>query len=97
MVANSTFLLDQVRDTPCRPQTGLVTQSFRTALQPVLDLLKIFGTQPRLASCTSRFPQTGDTGLFQLLSPAAHRLPMGSDLPRHFGLMDSLFQQPRRL
>jgi hypothetical protein len=65
-------------------------------LQPLLDLLEIFDTQPRFASCAPGFPQTGHAGGFQLLSPAAHRLPMRSDLPRHFGLMDSLVQQPRR-
>src|SRR5260370_792512 len=96
MIANSAFLLDQVRHSPRRPQTGFVPQSFRPALQPALDFLQLFDTQPRFASGPPRFAQTGDPGGLQLLSPAAHRLSMGSDLPRYFGLMDSLLQQPRR-
>jgi len=96
MVADAAFFLDQVRHPPRRPQTGFVTQSFRPALQPALDLLQIFRTQPRFASGPPRFPQTGQPGCLQLLGPAADRLPMGPDLPCHFGLMHSLLQQPRR-
>ena len=92
MVAHPTFFFDQVRYSPRRPQPGFVPQRFRPTLQPALDLLQIFGTQPRFASGSTRFPQTGKAGGLQLLSPAAHRLPMGSDLPRYLGLMDSLLQ-----
>src|ERR1700730_6099167 len=90
MIANSAFLLDQERHSPRRPQTGFVPQSFRPALQPALDFPQVFGTQPRFASGPPHLAQTGDPGGLQLLGPAAHRLSMGSDLPRYFGLMDSL-------
>jgi len=96
MVADSTFLLNQVGHPPRRPQTGFVTQCFGPVLQPALDLLQVFGTQARFASSAPRFPQTGQPSGLQLLGPATDRLPMGPDLSRHFGLMDSLFQQPRR-
>jgi len=56
MVADAAFFIDQVRHPPRRPQAGFVTQSFRPALQPALDLLQIFHTQPRFASGAPRFP-----------------------------------------
>jgi hypothetical protein len=96
MVSDPAFLLDQVRHPPRRPQTGFITQSFRPALQPALDLVQVLLPEARFASGAPRFPQTGQPGSLQLLGPATDRLAMGSDLPRHFGLMDSLVQQPRR-
>src|SRR5271157_5186256 len=50
MVMDSTFDVDQVRHSRRSPQRGLVAQSLRPALQPPLDLLPVFRTQPGLAS-----------------------------------------------
>src|SRR5712691_403361 len=48
--------------------------------------------------CVQRAPLSSNrpASCLQLLGPATDRLPMCPDLSRHFGLMDSLFQQPRR-
>src|SRR5438270_13647431 len=92
MVADSAFLFDQVGHAPRGPQTGFVAQSLWPTLQPALDLVPVFRTQPRFASGAPRFPQTGQPGCLELLGPAADRLPMGPDLPCHFGLMDSPLQ-----
>src|SRR5712664_421157 len=73
MVADSTFLLNQVGHPPRRPQTGFVTQCFGPVLQPALDLLQVFGTQARFASSAPRFPQTGQPSCLQLLGPATDR------------------------
>jgi len=59
MVGNPTFSLDQMGDTVAGPQSGLVAQSFRTALESLLDLAEILGAQAWLATRPARLLQSG--------------------------------------
>jgi hypothetical protein len=90
-------VLDQMGDAPRRPQPGLIAQSLRPALESLLDAPQILGTQTRAAPGASRLPQRPPAAPLQLLDPPAHRLPMYSDSPGHFRLMNALAKQIGRL
>jgi len=71
-------------DTAGGPQTGLVAQSSRTALESLLDLAEILRAQAWFAARTARLLQSGATFLTQLDRPLAHRLAVRSHPPGHF-------------
>jgi hypothetical protein len=61
MIDNLTFLLDQTGNTVGGPQTGLIAQSLRTALESLLDLAEILRAQAWLAASPARLLQSGAT------------------------------------
>ena len=92
VVADPAFFLDQVGDPRRRPQTALVAQSLRPALQAVFDASQVLRTQACFASCSSGPLQRSQSAFLQLLRPTADRLPMSPDLTRHFRLVYALAQ-----
>ena len=97
MVPNPAFALDEVRH-PCRcPQTALVAQRFRPALQPALDIPQVFGAKAHFAPCPPRPLQRSQPTLLQLFRPAADRLSVRSCPPGGFCRVNALAQQFGRL
>jgi hypothetical protein len=97
MVLNAAFLLDQMGHAVGRPQAGFIPESLRAALQPPLDPLDIFRTEPRPAAGPTRFAESLLTLLANRGRPLTHRLAMGPNLPGHFRLAQPLLEQLGRL
>ena len=96
VIAHTARRLDQVAYPACGPQPGVVAQSFGTALESLLNLLKLRRRKPGFAASPSSLLQTRQTRLRQLPRPANHRLPVHAQTPRYFALAYSLFEQLRR-
>jgi len=92
VVADPALFLDQVGDTPRRPQTALVSQSLRPSLQAAFDAPQILRAQARFASCSSGPLQRPQSAFLQLLRPAAHGLSMSTDKAGHLRLVHALAQ-----
>src|SRR5271166_4460233 len=84
-------------DTVDGPQTSLITQSFRTAFESLLDLAEIRGAQAWLAASTARLLQSGATFFPQPGGPLTYRLAVRSHPSGHFRLTVPLLQHPRGL
>jgi hypothetical protein len=76
-----------------RPQTALVAQSLRPALQAAFDASQVFWAQARFASCSSRPLQRPHSAFPQLLRPTTDGLSMRPDTTGHFRLVYALTQQ----
>ena len=82
VIVNSTFLFDQIRYPRRSPQSGVITERFRSTLQSALDPLQIFGAQAWFPSGSTGLLQTETAFFLQLLCPTTDRLAMHTDLSR---------------
>jgi hypothetical protein len=87
---------DQVTHPAGGPQPGAVAQCFGTALECLLDLLKLGGSKLGFATGTAGFLQTRSPRLRQLARSANHRLPVHTQASGHFALAYPLLKQLRR-
>ena len=92
VIVNSTFLFDQIRYPRRGPQSGVITERFRSTLQSALDPLQIFGAQAWFPSGSTGLLQTQTAFFFQLLCPTTDRLAMHTDLSRDFRLTEAFFE-----
>ncbi len=92
VIVDPTFLCDQICYPRRSPQSGVIAERFRSALQSALDALQICSAQSWLPSGATGLLQTRAALFFQLLCPATDRLAVHTDLSRDFRLTDALFQ-----
>jgi hypothetical protein len=92
VIGDPTLLFDQIRHPRRGPQSRVIAERFRSALQSPLDAFQIFGAQARLPSGSTRLLETGAAFFFQLLRPATERLAMHTDSPSDFRLTEALFE-----
>ena len=85
--------LDQIGHPPGSPQSGAITQGFRTLLQTPPQLLQLRRLQSRLAASAARFLERPGSVGFPGLLPPADRLPMHVELPGHLGLAQALVEE----
>lgn len=92
VIVDPALFLDQVGDTCRRPQTALVSQSLRPALQAAFDAPEVFRAQARFAPCSPGPLQRPQSAFLQLLRPTIDGLSMSPDTAGHFRLVYALAQ-----
>ena len=97
MIADTTFLFDEIRDAPGGPQAGVIPQRFRPTLQATLDPCQVVLREARLATGAAGVLQPGAPRRGQLPDPAIHRLAMHAESAGDFCFGEAVLQQPRRL
>lgn len=97
MVADAELLVDQMHHPPAGPQGGGITIRLGTVEQPLFELLQLLAAELRLASGAAGMPQRRDAALGGLLGPATDALLADAEATRHFGLIESLIEQPQSL
>jgi hypothetical protein len=86
MVANPTFLVDQVRHPPGSHKPVSYPRASGPRFNPRSIFCRSSALSLGLRPARPAFRKPGNPGGLQLLRPAAHRLSMRTDLPRYFGL-----------
>ena len=95
VVLDPTLALDELRHSPCGPQTRGVSQRFRSTSKFLLNAPEIALLQQRLAPGARRFPQGPAPPLTELPRPAIYRLAMHTDLACNLRFAESFSQQCR--
>lgn len=95
-VLDSALLLDQLRDPRQRPQSTREPHRLGPAPQAALDAFQLELAQLGAPSTEAARAELALAAVGQRLGPAAHRLPMHSDLARHVRLAPALAQQLSR-
>src|ERR1019366_6826572 len=95
MIANAKFLLDQVRHAFGSPQAGFIAQPLGTCEKALFKPTLLSRAQPRFAARAPGLAQSALATFPVQRCPTRPALAHPTQPPRHFGLVQSLPQQPQ--
>lgn len=95
VVPNPTQLLDEIGHAGGGPQAGVVSKTFGTTLEPLLNTVEVAGLQQRFSPCPPGLLQGPPSTVGELPGPTIDGLAMHTDLPRHLRFAQALSQQRR--
>ena len=86
--------LDQIGHAPGRPERTAITQHLGPLFQAFSELFQLHRVQTRSAARSCGFAQCLGALPFPRLMPATDRLPVNTQSPGHFALVNALVKKP---